>query len=94
MIFVHGLGSNPDTTWTARENPSAEPVNWVTDLLPQELDIELRRTTRVFFFNYDSNWRRDALRFRLKHISDGLLSSLRELGERNAAVRNLWHARG
>ncbi|CAG8899455.1 unnamed protein product [Penicillium egyptiacum] len=61
IIFVHGLGSNPDTTWRARKftntsHPTEETrpnsdqyVNWVSDFLPSDLPLEVREDARIFF---------------------------------------------
>jgi hypothetical protein len=94
IVLVHGLGSNPDTTWLAEapessvnSDASGLPndastsgakvyVNWVTDFLVHDLDCAHRSTTRVFFFNYDSYWKRDALETRLSSMADKLLSNL------------------
>lgn len=66
IIFVHGLGSNPDTTWRARRStntshpieetrPNSEKyVNWVSDFLPSDIPPEVRKDARIFFYNYDS----------------------------------------
>nr|OQO25789.1 hypothetical protein B0A51_06961 [Rachicladosporium sp. CCFEE 5018] len=87
IIFVHGLGSNPDTTWTARTLTSHR-VNWVTELLPNDLkpapnDLkpDLRPHTRLYFFNYDTDWRRAALKIELKDVAADLLSELIKLAQ-------------
>lgn len=51
-------------------------VNWVTEFLVHDLEKDHRSTTRVFFFNYDSYWKRDALETRLCNMADKLLSHL------------------
>ncbi|KAG9648244.1 purine and uridine phosphorylase, partial [Aureobasidium melanogenum] len=94
IVLVHGLGSNPDTTWLAEapedsitsdasdlsDNASASRakryVNWVTEFLVHDLYRTDQFTPRVFFFNYDSYWKRDALETRLCSMADKLLSSL------------------
>lgn len=86
---MHGLGSNPDTTWRAkrlnrRRDSALDPlsidskyVNWVSEFLPSDLPINAREDTRVFFYNYDSYWKRDALHTRLSVLGDGLLERVR-----------------
>lgn len=90
LIFVHGLGSNPDTTWSAKPTASSGDAfppsrmngdsvpreNWVTELFLPSIPDELSKSTSVYFFNYNSYWVRDALVFRTKHISDDLLGHL------------------
>jgi hypothetical protein len=94
-VLVHGLGSNPDTTWLAKapedslaSGPSGSPsdvptsgtqgyVNWVTDLLIEDLKPTSQRTTRVYFFNYDSYWKRDALKTRLRTMAGKLLHNIK-----------------
>jgi hypothetical protein len=90
---VHGLGSNPDTTWLARPlNTVAtlhrdlevsasqnKPVNWVTDLLPDEIPLDVRQRSRFYFHNHDSYIKRDALNVRMRHVSDDLLNGLQHL---------------
>jgi hypothetical protein len=86
-VLVHGLGSNPDTTWLAEAPESSITsdastsgakvyVNWITDFLVHDLDSAHRSTTRIFFFNYDSYWKRDALKTRLSSMADKMLSNL------------------
>ncbi|KAF2015045.1 TPR-like protein [Aaosphaeria arxii CBS 175.79] len=70
IIFVHGLGSNPDTTWGPRES------NWVNDILPQDIPVELQKDVRIFFYNYDSYWKRDAIQACLQSFAHGLLDNV------------------
>ncbi|KAF2133614.1 TPR-like protein [Dothidotthia symphoricarpi CBS 119687] len=67
IIFVHGLGSNPDTTW------GPEDGNWVNVFLPQDIPEPLHKDVRIFFFNYDSYWKRDAVQSRLQSFAERLL---------------------
>ncbi|KAI0097334.1 hypothetical protein GGR51DRAFT_566660 [Nemania sp. FL0031] len=94
IIFVHGLGSNPDTTWRARRcttklETSAVPkaseapehacqdVNWVIDFLPDDLRFdEVRQDIRLFFYNYDAYWKRDALPERLSTLGAALVGRI------------------
>ncbi|KAM5527058.1 Kinesin light chain 5 [Fusarium oxysporum f. sp. phaseoli] len=79
IILVHGLGSNPDTTWQklAKDDlhNQADPlssgkkyVNWVADFLCDDLPPDIRRHTRVFFYNYDSYWKRAAIEERRSRL--------------------------
>lgn len=93
LIFVHGLGSNPDTTWekanssyACEERPcdasfGKERVNWVTDFLPDDLPDALRQRTRAFFFNYNSYWQRDASWGRRRVFAQELLHEVFDLAE-------------
>ncbi|KAH8595298.1 hypothetical protein B0O99DRAFT_741175 [Bisporella sp. PMI_857] len=71
IIFVHGLGSNPDTTWLGKTD--ASDIDWITSLLPHDLQPNLLPDTRLFHYNYDSYWFRDALEVRLEDLSSKLL---------------------
>jgi hypothetical protein len=51
-------------------------VNWITKFLVADLDHTNSSTTRMYFLNYDSYWKRDALDTRLRSMADKLLSSL------------------
>lgn len=88
IIFVHGLGSNPDTTWRAR-TPRTTPnnideassdtdqyVNWVTDFLSDDLPLAVRSDVRLFFYNYDSYWERAAVYTRLQTLGNDLLEHI------------------
>ncbi|CAG8018098.1 unnamed protein product [Penicillium salamii] len=82
IIFVHGLGSNPDTCWQAKSTTKTsgstedEHVNWVSDFLPHDLPREIREDVRIFFYNYESYWMRDAVHTRLSTIANGLLEHI------------------
>jgi hypothetical protein len=99
VIFVHGLGANPDTTWTATLPPT-EPAStdehdktqrrvcWVTDLWIDDIPAEVRRKTRVFFYNHDSGWRRDGVQARLSTLAGRMLHELRGITQvRQSRVR-------
>ncbi|KAK4667919.1 LOW QUALITY PROTEIN: uncharacterized protein QC764_0111100 [Podospora pseudoanserina] len=89
IIFVHGLGSNPDSTWRATKHATRQAttadipeeavtdneqfVNWVSDFLPSDL---FRRDVRLFFYNYDSYWKRDAVHTRLTNLGNELLEHI------------------
>ncbi|KAK0639860.1 hypothetical protein B0T16DRAFT_463496 [Cercophora newfieldiana] len=88
IVFVHGLGSNPDTTWRATKPVSAADttedatpdserfVNWVTDFLPGDILREGDADVRIFFYNYDSYWKRDAVHTRLTNLGSELLEHI------------------
>ena len=70
IIFVHGLGSNPDTTWGLKDK------NWVNHFLPEDIPVEAQNDIRIFFYNYDSYWKRDAVQTRLWRLGKGLLDRI------------------
>lgn len=83
VIFVHGLGSNPDTTWGGGGIPggsreiSTKSCGWITDLLPDDLKSEgLEKHVRLFTFNYNSYWMREANFTRLEEIGRNLRQEL------------------
>ncbi|KAL9579751.1 MAG: hypothetical protein Q9203_006566, partial [Teloschistes exilis] len=86
IIFVHGLGSNPDTTWGPRDGQC-----WVSDCLPQDIPLSFHKDIRIFFYNYDSYWKRDAVQARLwslgKSLLDQITSEIR--GTEEEQTRNL-----
>lgn len=88
IIFVHGLGSNPDTTWTVQVSQSEslldtkKRVCWISDFLPQDFSPTIRKSTRAFFYNHDSYWQRDAVQARLWSLGEGFLQRIR------ASIRN------
>ncbi|KAK2037978.1 hypothetical protein LZ31DRAFT_600019 [Colletotrichum somersetense] len=83
IVFVHGLGSNPDTTWRSQASPGHdEPipeserfVNWVSDFLPDDLQTA-QRNIRMVFYNYHTYWKRDALDLRLETLGKDFLAEL------------------
>lgn len=84
---MHGLGSNPDTTWQMRNDvtkPSRgdsavkssntpEDICWVTKFLPEDIDPVICGKIRVFFYNHDSYWKRDAIETRLWNLGSNML---------------------
>ncbi|OAP62754.1 hypothetical protein AYL99_01981 [Fonsecaea erecta] len=85
LIFVHGLGSNPDTTWRAaiptKESQSDSRVAWdyvwwVRDLLPEDIPPAVRENVRVFHYNHDSSYLRDAPQILLTGLGETLVHDL------------------
>ncbi|RKL06515.1 hypothetical protein BFJ70_g16994 [Fusarium oxysporum] len=87
IILVHGLGSNPDTTWQKlaknvsrnHTDPAFQGkqfVNWVSDFLCEDFPPEVRRHARVFFYNYDSYWKNDAIEERRSRLGHELFEEV------------------
>ncbi|RKK06379.1 hypothetical protein BFJ68_g17629 [Fusarium oxysporum] len=87
IILVHGLGSNPDTTWqklaknvsrnhTDPASQGKQFVNWVSDFLCEDFPPEVRRHARVFFYNYDSYWKNDAIEERRSRLGHELFEEV------------------
>ncbi|CAI6226687.1 unnamed protein product [Periconia digitata] len=70
IIFVHGLGSNPDTTWGPKDG------NWVNRFLPEDIPLSLRNHTRIYFYNYETYYKRDAIQARLRTYGEHLISHI------------------
>lgn len=98
---MHGLGSNPDTTWRARRVESLQDeftrpqptddqyVNWVSEFLPSDLHPTVRKDTRIFFYNYDSYWKRDALHTGLSELGGNLLEQVKTKLRQTEEVRRV-----
>jgi hypothetical protein len=52
---------------------SKDHVCWVSDFLREDIPPVDRQDMRVFFYNYDSYWQRDAVQTRLWNLSNSLL---------------------
>lgn len=99
IIFVHGLGSQPDSTWRARRRLEAlalqdgnqrqqkEYVYWVNEYLSPDLISKGRRGIRLFYYNYDSAYYRDASETRLQDLGDQLLSRISSRRQSLTSVR-------
>jgi hypothetical protein len=101
IIFVHGLGSNPDTTWQklAKDNPDNRAntpspekkyVNWVTDFLCDDLPPDIRLHVRIFFYNYDSYWKRDAIEERRARLGHELFEEVTTLEVKVSRPQVVW----
>ena len=51
-------------------------MNWVSDLLPQDLPTEVKDNIRLYFYNYDLYWMRDSAATRLVSIGNNLLEHI------------------
>ena len=100
LVFVHGLGSQPDTTWRAikpsrlppwslrqwlhslgthafAQISKKESVAWIEDLLPSDLKSQQYcENIRIFYYNYDSAYYRDASAKHLEDLGAQLLSKI------------------
>ena len=76
IVFVHGLGAFPDTTWQKRPQQSdggivsGQKTSWIRDLLQQDLP-----EARLLFFDYDSTVHNDAPQKDLQDIGTELLQA-------------------
>ncbi|KAL2126774.1 hypothetical protein VTI74DRAFT_270 [Chaetomium olivicolor] len=71
VIFVHGLGANPATTWRSGG------ICWITDFLPDDFkDLGYQSRVRLFLFNYKSFWLRRS-RLRLGETANALRQELK-----------------
>ena len=81
IIAVHGLASNPKTTWVSRKHaqdgnspdPSAR-LMWLRDFLPRDIP-----NARVMAFNHNTGWETNALSKSLSHYGDDLLRALQRV---------------
>lgn len=78
---MHGLGSNPDTTWgviSTSHQPSDTVTdgNWVDQFLPKDIPKQLQQHVRIFFYNHDTYWKRDAVQTRLMNMSHDMLARI------------------
>lgn len=88
IIFIHGLASNPDTTWQATAPESNEHVTWIRDFLPADLAADGGHPDiRLFFYNHDSYWKRDALPERLATLGSALVGWITSKIRTTDAVR-------
>ena len=102
IIFFHGLGSQPDSTWRAKKRVEAlalrhgdqrqlkEYVYWVTDFLIPDFASKGRRGIRLFYYNYDSAYYRDASEKRLQDSGDEMLSRINLRRQSSISVRQSW----
>ena len=52
-------------------------MNWISEFLPNDLPPNSPNDTRVYFYNFDSYWKRDAVRTRLQNLGNGLLEHIK-----------------
>ncbi|KAF2152460.1 TPR-like protein [Myriangium duriaei CBS 260.36] len=71
IIFVHGLGASIRTTWGPLDGTC-----WVRDFLPYDIPEPFRKDVRIYFFTYDSDYRRGSAQARLRNFGENLLNYL------------------
>ncbi len=62
-------------------------MTWVSDFLPDDLRSDIRQDIRLFFYNYDTYWKRDALPERLSTLGHALLGRITSKIRTTDAVR-------
>ncbi|RFU77887.1 vegetative incompatibility het-e-1 [Trichoderma arundinaceum] len=81
IVAVHGLGANPDFTWTYKPNSKSDkrngrsPVHLLKDLL---MNDERFSDARILHFAYNSDWLVDACFESARDIGSRLIDSLVE----------------
>ncbi|UKZ66219.1 uncharacterized protein TrAtP1_007393 [Trichoderma atroviride] len=81
IVAVHGLGANPEHTWTCKSNPKSRagdiqpPVHLLKDLLMKD---ERFSDARILHFAYNSDWLVDACFESARDIGLRLIESLIE----------------
>ncbi|RFN43622.1 protein serac1 [Fusarium flagelliforme] len=63
---------------------SEEFVDWVSEFLPNDLPAVIQQNIRIFYYNYDSYWKRDAVHTRLANLGDELLEHIRGIRSSDA----------
>jgi hypothetical protein len=89
VIFVHGLGSFPDSTWRKKDTSDLDPeerdkawhVSWIRDFLTDDL-----RSARLLFYNYDSTTYNDAQQLMLRDFGRELLDVLEDSDLRTSPI--------
>ncbi|SRR6266516_3739064 len=69
VVAVHGIGANPDYTWTT------SGVNWLEaeEMLPKAIP-----TARIMRFGYESRWfGENPIKQRLSTVAESLLRALK-----------------
>ncbi|KAJ5160872.1 uncharacterized protein N7482_007876 [Penicillium canariense] len=88
IVFVHGLGSNPDTTWSLpveddKQSGNESSVRWIRDFLPDDILPTHRDNIRVFYYNHDTYFWRDAPQSDLETLALAMLSRIKSQIRRN-----------
>ncbi|TKX20812.1 tetratricopeptide repeat-containing protein 12 [Elsinoe australis] len=86
FVFVHGLGSNPDTTWTAKSTNGT--IRWIEDYLWEDLSLSVKQSIRIFYYNHDTYWKRDSASARLSSVAEDLLFEVKQHLHRHPAHRD------
>ncbi|KAF1949041.1 hypothetical protein CC80DRAFT_430074, partial [Byssothecium circinans] len=105
IILLHGLGSNPDTAWSATPaldhvigSPTEKEhlVCWVADFLPEDIPDEIRKNIRIFTYNYDTYYKKDAVHTTIENAAQNFLSQLNSIrqSERSRYLIMLAHSHG
>ena len=62
------MQQTPDTATNGR---------WVDEFLPKDIPERLQQHVRIFFYNYDTYWKRDAVQTRLTNVGRSLLTRIK-----------------
>jgi hypothetical protein len=58
----------------------------ISDFLPQDIPAAYHKEIRIFAYNYDSYWKRDAVQTRLRSLGESLLDDIESGIRREEAV--------
>ena len=76
VFAIHGLGSNPDSAWTARRNGTE--VRWLRDLLPR---VEGVGHMRVAMVNHQTRWDANTANMRFEDHAAMILEDIENMRE-------------
>lgn len=91
IVAVHGLGSNPKSTWNSYKHPEetdsqenlVQKHMWLRDRLPNDIP-----EARVMTFNHNTSWQANALSKSLNQHGRDLLMVLRRARDKPAVSNN------
>ena len=68
-------------------------VNWVNNFLCEDLPSSVRQQVRIFFYNYDSYWMRDAVEERRTRLGHQLFEDVTSMEVKVGRPRHVFSER-
>jgi hypothetical protein len=75
---------------TSSQSDGERYVNWVSEFLPNDLPTTACKDTRIFFYNYESFWKRDAVKTRLWDLANDLLEHIKTIRRSEGVSTMAW----
>lgn len=74
IFAIHGLGSDPNSAWTYRDNGTE--VSWLRDILPNQKELEYSRIAMV---NHETRWHSSAVGADFDYHAEMVLNEIEAL---------------